>query len=82
MTHDDPARRPTAHDVALTMQDITRSMIIERRGKREHDGAVAGRPVAARRGRVSAAALASSVLGGAVLVAAAVVGAIAGVSAL
>jgi hypothetical protein len=64
------------------MQDITRSMIMERRGKREHEGAATGRPVAAGQGRIRSAALASSVLGGAVLAAAAVVGAIAGVSAL
>lgn len=82
MTDDDPAQRPTAHDVALTMQDITRSMIIERRGKREHDAAVAGVAVPAMPGRIRTAALTSSVLGGAVLVAAAVVGAIAGVSAV
>lgn len=35
MTDSDPARRPTAHDVAATMRDVIRSMIITGRGKHE-----------------------------------------------
>jgi eukaryotic-like serine/threonine-protein kinase len=82
MTHDDPAQRPTAHDVAATMRDVIRSMIIEGRGKREHvalglrhgDG---NRPAVLRR-----AAIASSVLGAVIVAVAAMVGAIAGASTL
>ncbi|HVL60866.1 MAG TPA: serine/threonine-protein kinase [Microbacterium sp.] len=33
MTSDDPAARPTAHDVAATMRDIIRGMIMTGRGK-------------------------------------------------
>jgi uncharacterized membrane protein YphA (DoxX/SURF4 family) len=33
MTADDPAARPTAHDVAATMRDIIRGMIMTGRGK-------------------------------------------------
>ncbi|MGI9822768.1 serine/threonine-protein kinase [Agromyces sp. Marseille-Q5079] len=38
MTDDDPDARPSAHDVAATLRDIIRSMIIEGRGKRGHGG--------------------------------------------
>ena len=40
MTTDDPAARPTAHDVAASMRDIIRGRIITGRGK--HDGRRAG----------------------------------------
>ena len=35
MTADDPAVRPTAHDVAATMRDIIRVLILDSRGKHE-----------------------------------------------
>jgi serine/threonine protein kinase len=35
MTADDPAVRPTAHDVAATMRDIIRTIILDSRGKHE-----------------------------------------------
>ncbi|GLI26319.1 hypothetical protein ARHIZOSPH14_05610 [Agromyces rhizosphaerae] len=34
MTEDDPAARPTAHDVSATMRDIIRGMILSRREQR------------------------------------------------
>lgn len=79
MTHDDPAQRPTAHDVAATLRDIIRSMIISGRGKHGGDGwhAAGAAPTGTR-----TAAVASSAVGGIVVLLAAVVGAVAGVSAL
>lgn len=40
MTADDPGVRPTAHDVAATMRDIIRAMILDSRGKRGRRGRV------------------------------------------
>lgn len=79
MTDDDPARRPTAHDVAATLRDIIRSMIIAGRGKHGHGGsrAAPSAPAVAR-----TAALASAAVGGIIVLVAAVVGTVAGVSAL
>ena len=79
MTHDDPAMRPMAHEVAATLRDIIRAMISEGRGERgarRRSRATGPRPVTLR-----SAAVASSVLG-AIVVAAALVGAIAGASTL
>jgi eukaryotic-like serine/threonine-protein kinase len=76
MTHDDPAMRPTAHDVAATLRDIIRSMIIEGRGKHGR-----GRP-RAEAGRASGtrtAVLASSAVGGLGVAVVAVIGAVSGV---
>lgn len=59
MTSDDPAERPTAHDVAATLRDLIRSRIAEGRGKRSRRGAraerraerrTAGRSASDRRG--------------------------------
>ena len=79
MTHDDPAMRPTAHDVAATLRDIIRSMIIEGRGKHERGRRTdpGGRSASAR-----TAVLASSVVGGTVVLVVAVVGAVLGAGAL
>jgi serine/threonine protein kinase len=78
MTHDDPAKRPTAHDVAATLRDIIRSMIIEGRGKHGRGGSrgSVGRPAA------HTAVLASSAIGGSVVLVAAIVGAVLGAGAL
>lgn len=80
MTDDDPAMRPTAGEVAATLRDIIRAMISEGRGKRGAGGCsrvIGPRPVTFR-----SAAVASSVLGVIVVAAAALIGAIAGVSTL
>ena len=53
MTADDPARRPTAHDVAATMRDVIRSMIITGRGKHEGRKAWRQRPTRATWGSAS-----------------------------
>ena len=79
MTHDDPARRPTAHDVAATLRDTIRSMIITGRGKHGR-GASRAAPSAPAGART--AALASAAVGGIIVLVAAVVGTVAGVSAL
>ncbi|WP_169053745.1 serine/threonine-protein kinase [Agromyces sp. H66] len=75
MTHDDPAQRPTAHDVAATLRDVIRSMIHEGRGKRGR-GCSRGRtaPRARENGAgVRAAAAVSSVVGASVVATVAVV---------
>jgi serine/threonine protein kinase len=79
MTDDDPTMRPTAHDVAATMRDIIQTMVRDGRGRR---GQAQGfrHAAGARPAGIRAAALASSVLGGAVVAVIAVVGAIAGTS--
>ena len=82
MTHDDPAQRPTAHDVAATLRDVIRSMIIEARGKREHVALGLRHADGSHRAPLRSAAVASSVLGGVIVAVAAVVGAIAGASTL
>lgn len=79
MTHDDPTARPTAHDVAATLRDLIRTMIITGRGK--HGRGTAQRPRLGQRG-ARTGALASAVVGGIVVLVVAVVGAVAGVSAL
>ena len=66
MTATDPAERPTAHDVAATLRDIIRSMIMTGRGK--HDVTRGGRrgstpPGVTRRART--AIIASALAGGA-----------------
>jgi len=73
MTSTDPAVRPTAHDVAATMRDIIRGMIITGRGK--HEGRRA-RPSSVRGVRsVGRASEAGSPRGrGAVVVGAAILG--------
>ena len=76
MTHDDPAKRPTAHDVAATLRDIIRSMIIEGRGKHERGRRVDGG--AGRSNVARTAVLASSAVGGAVVLVVVVVGAVLG----
>lgn len=81
MTDIDPAARPTAHDVAATMHDIIRSMIFEGRGKRERGGQ-SPRHGAGRSRTDTRMALESSVFGGVVIAAIAIIGAIAGASTL
>jgi len=82
MTDDDPANRPTAHDVAATLRDIIRAMITEGHGKRGHGARRRGPATGPRPVTLRSAAVASSVLAAAVVAAAAIVGAIAGVSTL
>jgi serine/threonine protein kinase len=80
MTDTDPAARPTAHDVAATMHDIIRTMVIEGRGKRERGhGARHG---GGRSRNEPGVVLANSVIGGAVVAAIGIIGAIAGASIL
>ncbi|MEV1132227.1 serine/threonine-protein kinase [Agromyces sp. NPDC049794] len=80
MTHDDPAQRPTAHEVAATLRDVIRSMILDGRGKRGR----ARRSMLRRSGSggggmgVRAAAAVSSVVGATVVAAVAVVTLLAG----
>lgn len=50
MTSDDPAERPTAHDVAATMRDIIRGMITSGRGKHQGRRARGGSRAEGRRG--------------------------------
>ncbi|MDR5699699.1 serine/threonine-protein kinase [Agromyces aerolatus] len=47
MTSDDPAVRPTAHDVAATLRDLTRDMIADRRAMRSRRETRAARRKAA-----------------------------------
>jgi len=77
MTHDDPAKRPTAHDVAATLRDIIREMIIGGRGKHGRGRRRANAMAAG--GAARTAALTSSAVGGLVVAVAAVVGTVAGV---
>jgi serine/threonine protein kinase len=76
MTHDDPAKRPTAHEVAATLRDIIRSMIIDGRGKHGRGHPRAG---AARASGTRTAMLASSAVGGLAIAVVAVAGAVSGV---
>ncbi|WP_448003542.1 serine/threonine-protein kinase [Agromyces bauzanensis] len=82
MTHDDPAQRPTAHDVAATLRDVIRSMILDGRGKRGRGrGRVRGRTAPRAGGTgvgVRTAAAVSSVVGASVVAAVAVVTVLAG----
>jgi serine/threonine protein kinase len=48
MTSDDPATRPTAHDVAATLRDLIRTTIAERRGQRSRRGERAARRTSSR----------------------------------
>jgi serine/threonine protein kinase len=48
MTANEPEQRPTAHDVAATLRDIIRSMIVDGRGKRERGGERSARRAASR----------------------------------
>jgi eukaryotic-like serine/threonine-protein kinase len=81
MTHDDPAQRPTAHEVAAVMRDIG-SIMIQRHGKRDHVSRGLRHADGSLRAALRTAAVASSVLGGVIVAVAAVVGAIAGASTL
>ena len=60
MTHDDPTMRPTAHDVASSLRDIIRSMIISGRGKHGRESV----RLARLRPGARSAAFASSIVGG------------------
>ena len=87
MTSTDPAVRPTAHDVAATMRDIIRGMIITGRGKHESGRARPSRarslarvPEAAAPGR-GAVVVGAAILGLAAAITA-VVGIVAGVVAI
>ena len=90
MTADDPARRPTAHDVAATMRDVIRGMIITGRGKHEGRKARGLRRKGATRGSASGSAgspartvaIASAAVGGLAVAVTLVVTAVAGVLAL
>ena len=67
MTADDPGVRPTAHDVAATMRDIIRAMILDSRGKRGKRGRVPNPwREQLERGQASSMALAIGV-GGAII---------------
>ena len=77
MTDTDPVERPTAHDVAATMHDIIRTMVIEGRGKHER-GNHSPRHGAGRSRTDARAALESSVFGGVVIAGIVIMGAIAG----
>lgn len=86
MTHDDPAQRPTAHEVAASFRDAIRSMIIDGRGKRgaRSPRATRGtrsrsvRPEGGAGSRVRAAAAAGSVVGASVIAVVATVTALIG----
>ena len=78
MTHDDPTMRPTAHDVASSLRDIIRSMIISGRGKHGRESV----RLARLRPGARSAAFASSIVGGAVVAIALAAGAVAGASTL
>jgi eukaryotic-like serine/threonine-protein kinase len=77
MTDNDPAVRPTAHDVAVTMHDIIRSMVALGRGKRERGGA-SPRHGAGRSRADTRAGIENSVFGGVVIAGVVSIGAIAG----
>ncbi|WP_448809057.1 serine/threonine-protein kinase [Agromyces bauzanensis] len=72
MTNDDPAQRPTAHEVAASFRDVIRSMIIDGRGKRGTRSSSARRAGDAG-SRVRTAAVVSSVVGASVVATVAVV---------
>ena len=90
MTGDDPARRPTAHDVAATMRDVIRGMIITGRGKHEGRRPWRSAPGAYACGRLRAGSPArpprsrslSAAVGGLAVAVTVVVAAVAGVVAL
>jgi len=93
MTADDPARRPTAHDVAATMRDVIRGMIITGRGKHEGRKGWRPRPTRAMWGSASGSsgssgspartvAIAFAAVGGVAIAVTLVVTAVAGVVAL
>ncbi len=85
MTADEPEARPTAHDVAATMRDIIRAMIMTGRGKHEGRRArPARRPGSASTtaSRARTATVASAVVGGVAVAIALVVGTVSGVIAL
>jgi len=87
MTADDPARRPTAHDVAATMRDVIRGMIITGRGKHGGRKAWELRRAGATLGSASGSpartvSIASAAVGGLAVAVTLVVTAVAGVLAL
>jgi eukaryotic-like serine/threonine-protein kinase len=85
MTDDRPEARPTAHDVAATMRDIIRGMIITGRGKHEGRRGRPARPLGSASGtgsRARTATIASAVIGGVAVAVTLVIGTVAGVAAL
>ena len=78
MTNDDPAKRPTAHEVAATLRDVIRGMILDGRGKRGRGGRSTARRGGGSGMDVRAAAAVSSVVGATVIATVAVVTLLAG----